>query len=96
MPAAQGEGDLECVGYVSAFAAQSTGRAFLSINQLGLFVTNDGGKTWELTFRVAAHAQRPIIFIDSLHGWFADDSQIDSVVSWTTDGGVTWDGSVVR
>jgi photosystem II stability/assembly factor-like uncharacterized protein len=95
-PKTQSIGDLECVGYVRTFAAQSEERVFVSVDQIGLFVTSDGGQTWDLPYEGprgrVGHAQNSVMFIDSLHGWFADYN----TVARTTDGGVTWEWVEVR
>lgn len=85
-----GAGDITWDGYVRTFVAPSTSRAFLSIDQAGLFTTNDGGRTWNLPYNArdgrAGTAPGPIVFIDAKHGWVADNN----LISRTTDGGVTW------
>jgi photosystem II stability/assembly factor-like uncharacterized protein len=92
---APGAGDLGWTGYVRTFAAQSADRAYVSVDGRGLMETTDGGRTWETPHegpRGDADVKPAVVFVDPLHGWFADGEYVVR----TTDGGTTWTRVEVR
>ena len=83
-------GCIDCAFYPPQFTSPLDGSAYGGSGGYGLFVTNDGGRTWN------ARGQPPgnwPDFVDAHHGFTLGltGNNNPSVILWTTsDGGVTW------